>query len=162
VRSHWGFKGPPNPDAGVTLKKAVAAVNALATPPDFIVFSGDLTHRPLLTWRPTLRRLFVIDEIVIHHRGRMRLNSDICEVDIWTVEQFVANIERNIRERPSAPPSAQDRIDERLFLLTETQLGQLETFSTPWLLGWAKRFESRISGCLGYLVGRVLSKNEIR
>jgi 3',5'-cyclic AMP phosphodiesterase CpdA len=42
--THWGFKGPPNPDAGVTLKKAVAAVNALAIPPDFIVFTGDLTH----------------------------------------------------------------------------------------------------------------------
>jgi hypothetical protein len=42
--THWGFQGPPNPDAAVTLKKAVAAVNALATPPDFIVFTGDLTH----------------------------------------------------------------------------------------------------------------------
>ena len=42
--SHWGFSGPPNPDAANTLKQAVAAVNALATPPDFIVFTGDLTH----------------------------------------------------------------------------------------------------------------------
>ena len=42
--SHWGFEGPPNPDAKGTLKKAVAAVNALAEPPDFIVFTGDLTH----------------------------------------------------------------------------------------------------------------------
>jgi 3',5'-cyclic AMP phosphodiesterase CpdA len=42
--THWGFKGPPNPEAGVTLKKAVAAVNALSVPPDFIVFTGDLTH----------------------------------------------------------------------------------------------------------------------
>jgi 3',5'-cyclic AMP phosphodiesterase CpdA len=41
---HWGFKGPPNPDAHGTLPKAVAAVNALASPPDFIVFTGDLTH----------------------------------------------------------------------------------------------------------------------
>jgi len=42
--SHWGYKGPDNPDAAVTLGKAVAAVNALQTPPDFIVFTGDLTH----------------------------------------------------------------------------------------------------------------------
>jgi hypothetical protein len=42
--THWGFSGPPNPDAKNTLRKAVAAVNALATPPEFIVFTGDLTH----------------------------------------------------------------------------------------------------------------------
>ena len=42
--SHWGFEGPPNPDAKVTLKKAVAAVNALHDKPDFIMFTGDLTH----------------------------------------------------------------------------------------------------------------------
>src|SRR5512135_3730557 len=43
--SHWGFEGPViNPDARGTLPKAVAAVNALAQPPDFIVFTGDLTH----------------------------------------------------------------------------------------------------------------------
>lgn len=42
--SHWGYKGPENPDSAVTLRKAVDAVNALQTPPDFIVFTGDLTH----------------------------------------------------------------------------------------------------------------------
>ena len=42
--SHWGFEGPPNPDARVTLKKAVAAANSLEEQPDFIVFTGDLTH----------------------------------------------------------------------------------------------------------------------
>ena len=42
--THWGYKGPANPDAANTLKKAVAAVNALETRPDFIVFTGDLTH----------------------------------------------------------------------------------------------------------------------
>ncbi|CAG9181496.1 3',5'-cyclic adenosine monophosphate phosphodiesterase CpdA [Cupriavidus laharis] len=41
---HWGFQGPPNPDARGTLPKAIAAVNALPAPPDFIVFTGDLTH----------------------------------------------------------------------------------------------------------------------
>jgi len=42
--THWGFEGPPNPDARGTLRKAVAAVNDLAQQPDFIVFTGDLTH----------------------------------------------------------------------------------------------------------------------
>ena len=42
--SHWGYAGEANPDAANTLKKAVAAVNALSVPPDFIMFTGDLTH----------------------------------------------------------------------------------------------------------------------
>jgi hypothetical protein len=43
--SHWGFTGPKaNPDATGTLKKAVAAVNSLKLQPDFIMFTGDLTH----------------------------------------------------------------------------------------------------------------------
>jgi hypothetical protein len=42
--THWGFQGPENPDAKVTLRKAVASVNALPVPPEFIVFTGDLTH----------------------------------------------------------------------------------------------------------------------
>jgi 3',5'-cyclic AMP phosphodiesterase CpdA len=42
--THWGFEGPPNPDAKVTLPKTVATVNALKDAPDFIMFTGDLTH----------------------------------------------------------------------------------------------------------------------
>jgi hypothetical protein len=42
--SHWGFEGPPNPDARGTLPKAVEAVNALSPAPDFVIFTGDLTH----------------------------------------------------------------------------------------------------------------------
>jgi hypothetical protein len=42
--THWGFKGPPNPEAANTLRQAVAAVNALSRQPDFVVFTGDLTH----------------------------------------------------------------------------------------------------------------------
>src|SRR5271166_3332840 len=42
--SHWGFEGPANPEAKTTLKRAVAAVNALKHQPDFIMFTGDLTH----------------------------------------------------------------------------------------------------------------------
>ena len=42
---HWGFEDPAvNPDAKGTLKKTVAAVNGLSRPPDFIMFTGDLTH----------------------------------------------------------------------------------------------------------------------
>jgi len=41
---HWGYTGPANPDAANTLKRAVAAVNALPVQPEFIVFTGDLTH----------------------------------------------------------------------------------------------------------------------
>jgi 3',5'-cyclic AMP phosphodiesterase CpdA len=52
--SHWGFNGPAaNPDAQGTLKKAVAAVNSLEEKPDFIVFTGDLTHT---TDDPKVRR----------------------------------------------------------------------------------------------------------
>jgi predicted phosphodiesterase len=42
--SHWGFSGAPNPQADRTLKEAVAAVNASRARPDFVVFTGDLTH----------------------------------------------------------------------------------------------------------------------
>src|SRR5512135_18384 len=69
--SHWGFEGPViNPDARGTLPKAVAAVNALAAPPDFIVFTGDLTHttddpaerrRRLAEFRDIVRGLKVRD-----------------------------------------------------------------------------------------------------
>ncbi|CAM3869027.1 metallophosphoesterase family protein [Roseateles saccharophilus] len=40
--THVGYQGPDNPDVALTLRKAMAAVNALPTPPDFIVFTGDL------------------------------------------------------------------------------------------------------------------------
>jgi calcineurin-like phosphoesterase family protein len=43
--THWGFSGPKvNPDAEGTLKKAVQIVNSLEEQPDFVVFTGDLTH----------------------------------------------------------------------------------------------------------------------
>lgn len=41
---HWGYTGAANPDSANTLKKAVLAVNALENQPDFIIFTGDLTH----------------------------------------------------------------------------------------------------------------------
>jgi Calcineurin-like phosphoesterase len=42
--THWGYSGAANPEAGGTLQKAVAAVNSLSVPPDFVMFTGDLTH----------------------------------------------------------------------------------------------------------------------
>jgi len=41
---HWGYKGPANPEATVELPRAVELVNALPRAPDFVVFTGDLTH----------------------------------------------------------------------------------------------------------------------
>ncbi len=43
--THWGFNDPAiNPDFAGTLQKTVDAVNALPVKPDFIIFTGDLSH----------------------------------------------------------------------------------------------------------------------
>jgi hypothetical protein len=42
--THWGYTGVSNPEADVTLKKAIATINGTAAMPDFVVFTGDLTH----------------------------------------------------------------------------------------------------------------------
>ena len=42
--THWGFQGPPNPQADTTLKKAVETINSVDLQPDFVVFTGDLTQ----------------------------------------------------------------------------------------------------------------------
>jgi hypothetical protein len=52
--THWGFEGAKaNPDATGTLGKAIDAVNTLDPQPDFVIFTGDLTH---ITDDATLRR----------------------------------------------------------------------------------------------------------
>jgi Icc-related predicted phosphoesterase len=52
--THWGFnKKKLNADAKGTLPKAIDLINALEHQPDFIVFTGDLTHS---TDDPKLRR----------------------------------------------------------------------------------------------------------
>jgi len=52
--THWGFdKAKINADFAGTLHKAIATVNGLATKPDFVVFTGDLTHA---TDDPKVRR----------------------------------------------------------------------------------------------------------
>jgi len=42
--SHIGFNKPANPDVTATLQEAVAKINALPTPPAFVLHTGDLTH----------------------------------------------------------------------------------------------------------------------
>jgi hypothetical protein len=42
--THWGYKGQSNPEADRCLRRTVAAINAVDAQPDFIVFTGDLTH----------------------------------------------------------------------------------------------------------------------
>jgi hypothetical protein len=68
---HWGFQGPANPDAAVTLRKAVATVNALDKPPEFIVFTGDLTH--------------TTDDPVERRRRLAEFKSIVAELKVKTV-----------------------------------------------------------------------------
>jgi Icc protein len=42
--SHMGFNKPANPDVVGTLKAAVDKINALATPPEFMLHTGDISH----------------------------------------------------------------------------------------------------------------------
>src|SRR3954470_10256177 len=49
--THWGYKGPANPEAAVELPRAVELVNALPRPPDFVIFTA--TSRTRRTTRPS-------------------------------------------------------------------------------------------------------------
>jgi hypothetical protein len=42
--THWGYSGVSNPEADIPLKKVVETINGVSTRPDFVVFTGDLTH----------------------------------------------------------------------------------------------------------------------
>ncbi len=42
--SHIGFSREPNKDVAATLQETVAKLNSLATPPAFVLHTGDLTH----------------------------------------------------------------------------------------------------------------------
>src|SRR6202789_2147781 len=42
--SHMGFNKPANPDVAGTLKAAVEKINGLATPPEFMLHTGDISH----------------------------------------------------------------------------------------------------------------------
>jgi 3',5'-cyclic AMP phosphodiesterase CpdA len=42
--THWGYRGANNPEASSVLPRAIAAINDSPLEPDFVVFTGDLTH----------------------------------------------------------------------------------------------------------------------
>jgi|SRR5689334_22652894 3',5'-cyclic-AMP phosphodiesterase len=42
--THVGFKGEANPDAAASLRQVIERVNALPTPPAFVLHTGDQTH----------------------------------------------------------------------------------------------------------------------
>ncbi|MGA2811827.1 MAG: metallophosphoesterase [Candidatus Acidiferrum sp.] len=42
--SHMGFNKPANPDVAATLQVAVDKINGLATPPEFLLHTGDVSH----------------------------------------------------------------------------------------------------------------------
>jgi 3',5'-cyclic AMP phosphodiesterase CpdA len=42
--SHMGFNKPANPDVAGTLKAAIDKINGLATPPEFMLHTGDISH----------------------------------------------------------------------------------------------------------------------
>jgi Icc protein len=42
--SHLGFNKAANPDVAATLRETIARINALPTPPAFVLHTGDLTH----------------------------------------------------------------------------------------------------------------------
>src|SRR6476659_2559052 len=43
--THWGFSGPAvNPNSALELPRAVAAIRSADVQPDFLIFTGDLTH----------------------------------------------------------------------------------------------------------------------
>jgi 3',5'-cyclic-AMP phosphodiesterase len=42
--SHMGFAKPANPDVAGTLQAAVDKINGLATPPEFLLHTGDISH----------------------------------------------------------------------------------------------------------------------
>jgi Icc protein len=42
--SHMGFNKPANPDVAATLQAAVDKINALSSPPEFLLHTGDISH----------------------------------------------------------------------------------------------------------------------
>ena len=42
--THWGYSGVSNPKADVTLPTTIETIKASGARPDFVVFTGDLTH----------------------------------------------------------------------------------------------------------------------
>ncbi|HEY0468991.1 MAG TPA: metallophosphoesterase [Polyangiaceae bacterium] len=42
--THWGYEGAANPEADRTLRATIATINAVSMRPEFVIFTGDLTH----------------------------------------------------------------------------------------------------------------------
>ena len=43
--THWGYKGPANPDPAAAFERAVAEIAKWPTRPELVVHTGDVTHR---------------------------------------------------------------------------------------------------------------------
>jgi hypothetical protein len=69
--THVGFSGPPNPTGAAAFRRAVAMVNALAPRPDFILFTGDLTHDSETPGEPA-KRMRAFQEIAAGLQVRER------------------------------------------------------------------------------------------
>src|SRR5437667_9800439 len=98
--THIGFDGPKvNPDAKGTLKKAVAAVNSLDQKPDFIVFTGDLTHttddanerRSRMTQFPDIAGHLNVKTV---HYVAGDHDADLDRGDAY--QEFLGNVEENV------------------------------------------------------------------
>ena len=68
--SHWGYEGPANPQASMTLPTAIETINSLSLQPDFIVFTGDLTHNTDDPFERH-RRMIEFERII----GRLRVKN---------------------------------------------------------------------------------------
>jgi len=69
--THWGFSGPPNPEADTTLRATVATINALAARPDFVMFTGDLTQ--------------TTDDAAVRRRRMQEFKAIVGELDVKDV-----------------------------------------------------------------------------
>lgn len=69
--THWGFSGPPNPEADTTLRTTIATINAAAARPDFVIFTGDLTH--------------TTDDGAVRRRRLQEFKAIVAELDVKDV-----------------------------------------------------------------------------
>jgi 3',5'-cyclic AMP phosphodiesterase CpdA len=69
--THWGFSGPANPEADATLRSTIATINSVSAPPDFVVFTGDLTQ--------------ITDDPVIRRRRMQEFRAIVGELDVKQV-----------------------------------------------------------------------------
>ena len=65
--SHMGFNKPANPDVAATLQAAVDKINALSTPPEFLLHTGDISHLSKPDEFDTADRINATAGLKIHH-----------------------------------------------------------------------------------------------